>query len=212
MTIVGVTRDAKHANLRDAASPTLFSPLKQCKFADQLYLYIRTATPPEQSFAMVRQVMKQIDPGLAVDELRTMDEQIVTTLGNERMIELLAISFGLLATMLAGVGLYGVLAFSTAQRTREIGIRIALGSTRLGVSRLVLADVLRLAGIGIVLAIPCSVLLARLLRSQLFGVSSADPFTLAGVILLIALVAVVAAIVPARRASSVDPTTALRAE
>ncbi|MBB5318303.1 ABC transporter permease [Tunturibacter empetritectus] len=212
MTIVGVTRDAKHGNLRDAASPTLFSPMKQAKSADQLYLYLRTATRPEQSFAMVRQAMKQIDPGLAVDELRTMDEQIDTTLGNERMIELLAISFGLLATMLAGVGLYGVLAFSTTQRTREIGIRIALGSTRLGVSRLVLADVLRLAGIGIVLAIPCSVLLARLLRSQLFGVSSADPLTLAGVILLIAVVAVVAAIVPARRASSVHPTTALRAE
>jgi putative ABC transport system permease protein len=147
-----------------------------------------------------------------VDELRTMDEQIDTTLSNERMIELLAISFGLLATMLAGVGLYGVLAFSTAQRTREIGIRIALGSSRLRVSRLVLTDVLRLAGIGIVLAIPCSVLLARLLRSQLFGVSSADPLTLAGVVLLVAVVAVVAAIVPARRASSVDPTTALRAE
>ena len=212
MTIVGVTRDAKHANLRDAVVPTLFSPLKQCKFAGQLYLYIRTSTPPEQSFAMVRQAMKQIDPGLAVDELRTMDEQIDTTLSNERMIELLAISFGLLATMLAGVGLYGVLAFSTAQRTREIGIRIALGSSRLRVSRLVLTDVLRLAGIGIALAIPCSVLLARLLRSQLFGVSSADPLTLAGVVLLIAVVAVVAAIVPARRASSVDPTTALRAE
>jgi putative ABC transport system permease protein len=114
--------------------------------------------------------------------------------------------------MLAGVGLYGVLAFSTAQRTREIGIRIALGSSRLRVSRLVLTDVLRLAGIGIALAIPCSVLLARLLRSQLFGVSSADPLTLAGVVLLIAVVAVVAAIVPARRASSVDPITALRAE
>jgi putative ABC transport system permease protein len=212
MTIVGVTRDAKHANLRDAVVPTLFSPLKQCKFAGQLYLYLRTATPPEQSFAMVRQAMKQIDPGLAVDELRTMDEQIDTTLSNERMIELLAISFGLLATLLAGVGLYGVLAFSTAQRTREIGIRIALGSSRMDVSRLVLTDVLRLAGIGIVLAVPCSVLLGRLLRSQLFGVSSADPLTLAGVVLLIAVVAVVAAIVPARRASSVDPTTALRSE
>ena len=88
--------------------------------------------------------------------LRTMDDQIDTILSNERMIELLAISFGLLATLLAGVGLYGVLAYSTAQRTSEIGIRIALGSTRLGVSRLVLMDVLRLAGIGVVVAIPCS--------------------------------------------------------
>jgi putative ABC transport system permease protein len=209
MTIVGVSRDAKHGNLREAAPPTLFTPLRQ-KTLDQLYLYLRTTTPPEQTFAIVRQAMKQIDPGLAVDALRTMDEQIETTLSNERMIELLAISFGLLATLLAGVGLYGVLA--SAQRTREIGIRIALGSSRLGVSRLVLADVLRLAGIGIVVAIPCSVLLGRLLRSQLFGVSAADPFKLGGVILLIAVVALVAAILPAHRASTVDPTTALRSE
>jgi predicted permease len=212
MTIVGVSRDAKHGNLREAAPPTLFTPLRQQKTVDQLYLYLRTTTPPEQTFAIVRQAMKQIDPGLAVDALRTMDDQIETTLSNERMIELLAISFGLLATLLAGVGLYGVLAYSTAQRTREIGIRIALGSSRLGVSRLVLADVLRLAGIGIVVAIPCSVLLGRLLRSQLFGVSAADPFTLGGVILLIAVVALVAAILPAHRASTVDPTTALRSE
>jgi putative ABC transport system permease protein len=212
MTIVGVARDTKHMNLRAPARPTLFTALRQQKNLGQLYLYLRTATPPEQSFAMVRQAMKQIDPGLAVDALRTMDAQIETTLSNERMIELLAISFGLLATILAGIGLYGVLAYSTAQRSREIGIRIALGSSRLGVSRLVLADVLRLVGIGIAVAIPCSVMLGRLLRSQLFGVSTADPFTLGAVVLLIALVALVAAIVPARRASTVDPTTALRAE
>ena len=190
----------------------MFNPLKQQKNVDQLYLYVRTATAPDVMFAQVRQAMKQIDPGLAVDAMRTMDEQIETTLSSERMIELLAISFGLLATLLAGVGLYGVLAYSTAQRTREIGIRMALGSSRLGVSRLVLTDVLRLAGIGVAVAIPCSVLLARLLKSQLFGVSSADPVTLAAVIGLIGVVALVAAILPARRASSVDPTTALRNE
>jgi putative ABC transport system permease protein len=212
MTIVGVSRDAKHRNLRRPAIATFFAPLRQAQTRDQLYLYLRTALPPEQSFAMVRQAMKEIDPGLAVDSMRTMDDQIETTLTNERMIELLAISFGLLATLLAGVGLYGVLAYSTAQRTREIGIRMALGSSRLGVSRLVLMDVLRLAGIGIVVAIPCSVMLARLLRSQLFGVSTADPFTLAAVVLLIAVVALVAAVVPARRAATVDPTVALRTE
>jgi putative ABC transport system permease protein len=211
-TIVGVARDTKHMDLRAPARPTLYTPLRQQKNLDRLYFYLRTATPPEQTFAMVRQAMKQIDPGLAVDSMRTMNDQIETTLSNERMIELLAISFGLLATILAGVGLYGVLAYSTAQRTREIGIRIALGSSRLEISRLVLMDVLRLAGIGITVAIPCSVMLGRLLRSQLFGVSSADPFTLCAVVMLIVLVALVAAIAPARRASSVDPTTALRAE
>lgn len=212
MSIVGVTRDAKHGNLREPAAPTLFTPLRQAPAVGQLYLYLRTMTPPEQSFAMVRQAMKQIDPGLAVDALRTMDDQIETTLSNERMIELLAISFGLLATMLAGVGLYGVLAYSTTQRTREIGIRMALGSSKLEVSRLVLVDVLRLAGIGIVVAIPCSVMLGRLLQSQLFGVSAYDPITLASVVLVIAVVALLAAVIPARRASAVDPTIALRAE
>jgi predicted lysophospholipase L1 biosynthesis ABC-type transport system permease subunit len=212
MTIVGVSRDAKHTTLREATPATLFNPLRQQKTVGQLYLYLRTTTPPEQSFAVVRREIKQIDPRLAIDSLRTMDDQIDTTLSNERMIELLAISFGLLATMLAGVGLYGVLAFSTAQRTREIGIRIALGSSRFGISRMVLADVLRLAGLGMVVAIPCSIFLSKFLRSQLFGISAADPFTLVAVILLIAVVALVAAIVPARRASSVDPNTALRVE
>ncbi|WP_158945814.1 ABC transporter permease [Granulicella sp. S190] len=210
--IVGVSRDAKHANVRDAAPPTMFRALKQAKSVDELYLYLRTTTPPEQSFGMVRQAMKQIDAGLAVDSLRTMDEQIDTTLKNERLIELLAISFGLLATALAGIGLYGVLAYSTAQRTREIGIRIALGSSRMGVSRMVLLDVFRLAAVGVAVAIPCSILLGRLLQSQLFGVSTADPITLFAVVLLIAVVALLAAVIPARRASSVDPTTALRAE
>ena len=212
MMIVGVVKDTKHQNLRDPASPTLYTPLRQEKTVNQLYLYLRTSTPPEQTFAMVRQAIKQIDPGLAVDKMRTMEDQIDETLSNERMIELLAISFGLLATLLAGVGLYGVLAYSTAQRTREIGIRIALGSSRFGVSRLVLDDVLRLAGIGVVVAIPCSMLLSRLLQSQLFGVSTADPLTLLAVVLLIGVVALMAALVPARRASSVDPATALRSE
>jgi predicted permease len=212
MTVVGVSRDAKHMSLRQATPPTLFTPLRQAKIVGQLYLYLRTTATPEQNFVAVRQAIKQIDPGLAVDAMRTMDDQIETTLSNERMIELLAISFGLLATVLAGVGLYGVLAYSTAQRTREIGIRMALGSSRFGISRLVLVDVLRLAGVGIVVAIPCSVVLGKLLRNQLFGVSSADPLTLGAVVLLIAVVALVAAIVPARRATAVDPTTALRAE
>jgi ABC-type antimicrobial peptide transport system permease subunit len=128
------------------------------------------------------------------------------------MVTLLAISFGLLATFLAGVGIYGVLAYSTAQRTREIGIRIALGSTRLAISRIVLSDVLSLAGIGILVAIPVAILLSRLLRTQLFGVSPTDPITLVAVVLVVAAVALVAALIPARRAASINPTEALRTE
>jgi putative ABC transport system permease protein len=212
--IVGVVRDAKHSTIRDEARATMFRPLKQAgewriRF---LYFYVRTYAEPAQALQMVRRTMQELDPALALRSLQTMDAQVDESLSNDRMVTLLAISFGLLATVLAGVGLYGVLAYSTAQRTREIGVRIALGSSRIAVSRLVLGDVLRLAGLGVVVALPVAYGLSRLLRSQLFGVSPADPLTLLGVVVLIALVAVVAAAVPARRAASINPTEALRAE
>jgi len=212
LTIVGVLRDARHRTLRELPGPAFFTPLRQEKGANQLYFYLRTRLAPQEMFAQVRQAVRNIDRGLAIDNMKTMDDQIDETLANERMIELLAIAFGLLATLLAGVGLYGVLAYTTAQRTREIGIRMALGASRLGVSRLVIGDVLRLAATGVMVAIPCSVLLARLLRNQLYGVSNTDPTTMFVVVGLIAVVAVCAAFVPARRASSVDPTTALRTD
>ena len=124
----------------------------------------------------------------------------------------IAVSFGVLATLLAGIGLYGVLAYTTAQRTREIGIRIALGSSRVAVAQAVLSDVVRLSAIGIVIALPIAYGLSGFLRSQLFGVSAADPLTLSVAVLLIGIVALVAALIPARRAAAVNPTEALRAE
>jgi ABC-type antimicrobial peptide transport system permease subunit len=141
-----------------------------------------------------------------------MDAQIDDSLSNERMVTLLAISFGVLATLLAGVGLYGVLAYSTAQRTREIGIRIALGSSRVAVVRMVLGDLFRLAGAGVLVAIPVAYGMGSLIRSQLFGVTPADPVSLAAAVVLVAVVALVAALVPARRAAQVNPIEALRTE
>jgi ABC-type antimicrobial peptide transport system permease subunit len=160
----------------------------------------------------IRRAMQQLDSKLVIDGLRTMEQQIDFDLSNERMIVLLAISFGILATLLAGIGLYGVLAYVTAQRTREIGVRIALGSSRAAISRIVLADVLKLAGISIAVAVPMALGLARLLKSQLFGVSASDPFTFVCVTFLVAVVAVVSALVPAHRAANVDPIQALRTE
>jgi predicted lysophospholipase L1 biosynthesis ABC-type transport system permease subunit len=128
------------------------------------------------------------------------------------MIEMLALAFGMLATLLAGVGLYGVLSYTTMQRTREIGIRMALGSTRLAITGLVVKEMVRLGLIGVVVAVPCAMLLGRALRSQLFGVSAADPLTLTGVVLLMGVVGLAAALVPARRAANVEPMEALRAE
>ncbi|SNS36284.1 duplicated orphan permease [Granulicella rosea] len=210
--IVGVVRDAKHLGVRDPVKPTLFAPLRQYTVPSDIYLYVRTTGDPAQELTVIRKAMHQLDPALALDNLRTMDTQIDDNLQNDRMIALLAIAFGALATLLAGVGLYGVLAYSIAQRTREIGLRIALGSSRLAVVRLVLTELMRLAALGIVIAIPLAFGLSKLVQSQLFGVSAADPSILLSVTALISLVALVAALIPARRAASVQPIIALRTE
>ncbi|MGA7155430.1 MAG: ABC transporter permease [Acidobacteriaceae bacterium] len=213
--IVGVVPDFKESGIRDAVDPSLFRPIPQYaekRGIQQLYFYLRTPLPPAQTITAIRHTMKQLDSALPLDDLHSMDAQIDEDLSNERLIELLAISFGVLATLLAGIGLYGVLAYSTAQRTREIGVRIALGSSRLAISRIVLADVLRLAAIGVAVAIPVTLGLSRFLTSQLFGVSPTDPLTIASVILLISAVVILAALIPATRAATVNPTEALRSE
>ena len=213
MTIVGVSRDSKHMSLRRRRPrPSSLRCDRQRLSASSISISAPQRRPNKPSRS-VRQAMKQIDPGLAVDAMRTMDDQIETTLSNERMIELLAISFGLLATMLAGVGLYGVLAYSTAQRTREIGIRIALWDRRALVFR---GWFWRMSS-GSQGSASRSRFPARCCSPDCCGASSSEsrlriPLTLGAVVLLIALVALAAAIVPARRASTVDPTTALRTE
>jgi predicted permease len=210
--IVGVVRDARHGGVREDTWAAWFIPLRQSSKTDELVFYIRYYGDSAPILSSVRRVLRDAGTGLAPTALRTMDEQIDDNLSNERLIALLAVAFGLLAALLAGVGLYGVLAYTTAQRTREIGIRIALGSSRLAVSRLVLKDVLLLAGLGIAVALPVAFGLSRLVKSQLYGVSPADPLTIAGAVVLIALVALAAALIPASRAASVNPTEALRTE
>ncbi len=212
MQIVGVVRDAQHIGLRDDVKMTYFAPVAQMAKVNDLTFYLRTERAPATVEADVKQLMHRLHPELAVQSLRTMDEQIDQNLQNERIVGLLAGAFGVLAMVLAGVGLYGVLAYSTTQRTREIGIRMALGSSRTAVSRLVLAGALRLAGVGLLAGVPCALLLTRALRSQLYGVSAADPVTLGAVVLLLCAVAVVAAVLPARRAAHVNPNEALRSE
>ena len=210
--IAGVARDSLHESIRSGVDPTLFRPLAQNNSPGAMQFYVRTSLPPDQAMPTVRGALKQLDPKLALDGMRTMEQQIDDNLANERMIVLLAISFGVLATLLAGIGLYGVLAYVTAQRTREIGVRIALGSSRTAISRIVLSDVLKLAGVSVLCAIPVAIALTRLLRSQLFEVSATDPVTFSAVLILVAIVAVIAALVPAYRAANVDPIKALRTE
>jgi ABC-type antimicrobial peptide transport system permease subunit len=157
-------------------------------------------------------VIHQLDPTLVVDGLRTMDEQVSRSASDERALAFLAIGFSALAMLLAAVGLYGVLAYSTEQRTREIGVRLALGSQRSAVIFLVVREMALIAGVAVVVALPSVVGLAQLFRSQLYGVTTFDPITLAGAVFLTAVMVALAAVLPARRAATVQPMQALRNE
>ncbi|HKT23115.1 MAG TPA: ABC transporter permease, partial [Terriglobales bacterium] len=213
--IIGVVKDSRHGSLRSEIQPTVFAPYWQPDVRRDLgfmQFYIRTWQPPDQAMNTVRTAMQNLDSKLVLMSLQTMDTQIESDVTNESIIAFLAISFGILASFLSAVGLYGVLSFSITQRTREIGIRMALGASRSSVVGMIMREVLWLAGISIVVAVPAAILLGRYLGSQLYGVSHTDPFTLACVVVLVSLVALIAAMIPARRAAGVNPTKALRYE
>jgi len=208
--IVGVVRDVKHTSVRDPASPTSYTLFAQAERQTGLTFYVRTWQAPDAATSSIRAAMANIDRKLIVSNLWTMTDSINNNLMTERTIALLATTFGLLATLLAGIGLYGILAYSTSQRTREIGIRMALGARRTTVVGLIVREVLWLAGAAIGITIPLALLATRALRSQLFGVSSSDPGVYGVGILVICAVALAAGIIPARRAATVDPASALR--
>jgi len=212
--IIGVVKDARHKGVHSDIKRTVFVPYRQAQNAGDfpLQFYIRSWQAPQLAEGAIRIAIKRLDSKLVVDSLRTMDEQINESLSTERLIALLAGSFGVLATSLAAVGVYGVLAYTTVQRTREIGIRIALGASRGAVARMVLTEVAQLAGISILVALPLALILSQLVRSQLFGVSNHDPWTLGFTAVLVAIVALLAAWLPTRRATRIDPMVALRYE
>jgi predicted permease len=210
--VVGVVRDVKHSSLRDPAQPTCYTLYQQEDRPTGLMVYVRTWQSPDLAANGIRASVASVDPKLIVDGLSTMNDQIDQSIVAERTIALLAATFGAVAALLAGIGLYGILAYSTAQRTREIGIRMALGARRGTVVGLILSETLTLAGIAVGVAIPVALLAVWTVRSQLYGVSVADPLVYASGILVIALVAALAGFVPARRAAAIDPSRALRTE
>jgi putative ABC transport system permease protein len=190
----------------------VYLPFLQEKDPGGATFYIRTSQDPARIAGAARREVQRQDASLPVTNLVTMEQQINDNIWLDRLVAALSMGFGLLATVLAAIGLYGVLAFMVARRTREIGIRLAVGATEATILRLVLAEVSMVAGTGIVIAIPVSLLLTRYLKSQLFGLSATDPLTFVAAAVFLALVGLIAAYFPARRALRVDPVRALRWE
>ncbi len=211
-TIVGVVGDIKHENLHDDIGPAVYVPYAQVGHFYGLQFYVHTARPPETLQQPIREATHQLDPILVVDGLRTMEAQVDDSASDKRALAVLAMAFSVLAMLLAAVGLYGVLAYSAEQRTREIGVRLALGARRSRVVRLVLQEMLLISGVAILIAIPSTIALARLFRNQLYGVSDADPLALIAAVALTIIMVAVAAALPARRAATVQPMQALRTE
>jgi len=211
-TIVGVVSDVKHQNMHDTPRGTIYRPYPQETHPGGLTLYVLTGQQPESVESAIREHIHRLDPKLAVDGMRTMDQQIDISIASQRALATLATSFSALALLMTAIGLYGVLAFATAQRTREIGVRMALGAQRSSVVMLVMREMALTAVIGVAVALPAAFGLSRLLTSQLYGVQPGDPITLISCVLICALMVTLAAAIPARRAASVDPMNALRSE
>jgi putative ABC transport system permease protein len=210
--IVGVveTFSYRARGLREPEEQAFFPFLEGERGAAQLY--VRTRSSSTAAFAAIRGAVGGAFPGLALEGLRTLDDQLDRALANERLLAMLATTFALLAVLLAVVGLYGVTSFVVARRTREIGIRMALGATRRAALLLVVADTARLVAAGVLAALPAVWALGRLVEGQLFGVAATDARTLAAAAALVACAALAAAAAPARRATAVSPVEALRDE
>jgi predicted permease len=210
--IVGLVEDAKYSSVKDTTPPVFYTPYRQDARAGFMNFYARTSLPPDQLLRAVPRVIAQLDPNLPVEELKTLPQQIRENVFLDRMISTLSASFAVLATLLAAIGLYGVLAYTVAQRTREIGLRMALGADGGRVRRMVLRQVSWMILIGGVIGIAAAVALGRYAGSLLFELQGYDPVVIATATVVLAIVALGAGYIPARRASRVDPMQALRYE
>jgi len=210
--IVGLVGDAKYAEVRDAVPPMFFTPHRQAGRVGALTFYVRTSGDPRQLLRAVPPVVARLDPNLPVEELKTMPQQVRESVSLDRLISTLTGAFAALATLLASIGLYGVLAYTVAQRTREIGVRMALGADVGSIRRLVLRQVSGMALVGGAVGVLLALGLGRAARSVLYEVEGHDPLVVGLSVALLALVALGAGYFPARRASRVDPMQALRYE
>jgi ABC-type antimicrobial peptide transport system permease subunit len=201
----------KNAGLGSEVTPAMYAPYNQESFNIRMMtLVLRTEVDPASYVAAVRREVNSIDPDLALADIKTMDQLMSESLGRSRYRGVLLGIFAIVALTLAAVGIDGVIAYAVSQRTREIGIRIALGAQKRDIFRMVVGHGLILSLIGVVMGLAASLMLTRYLASLLYGVSSTDPATITSVALLLITVALLACSIPARRATRVDPMSALR--
>jgi putative ABC transport system permease protein len=212
VTIVGVVKDGQSVSLRDGPRRFVYLPYSQSSDIGSVTFYVKSEVAPEALADRVREAVARVDPTLPVSNVKTMKAQIRESLFVERLLAALSIAFGTVATLLAALGLYGLMSYAVSMRTREIGIRVALGAKRRQLLTMVLKDVGLLALVGVVLGLPSGYALGRLVQSQLYGLSAADPWTIAVATAILLGVSLVAGYVPASRASRVDPIVALRYE
>jgi predicted permease len=210
--IVGMAENSLVEGPREGLHRQVYVPLVQSNYPAAAVFYVRTGLESTKMFTALRRKMAEIDPALPTYDMKTLEGQLDETLSTERLVAMLSAAFGVLATLLAALGLYGVLAFVVARRTREIGLRMALGAGRGLVVWMVLREALRLLAIGLAISIPSAYVLSRYVGSQLFGVKPTDIGTAAIAVVVLGVVVAVAGALPARRASGIDPIKALRYE
>jgi predicted permease len=207
--IIGVTADSLYEGPREGVRRQVFIPNWGNGGAA---FYVRTAMSPAAVYGVVKTEVKKLDAAMPVYELKTLSGQLDETLLTERLIALLSAGFGLLATLLAAIGLYGVMAFVVARRTKELGVRMALGAQANAVIWLVMREVLILLAIGLAIGVPVAIGLGRFITTQLYGIKPGDPWIALDSVVVLMVVASLAGFIPARRASRIDPILALRYE
>jgi predicted permease len=210
--IIGLVADAKYSEVKDDVPPLYFTPWRQQERVGSLAFYVRTSIDPAQIMRAIPGVVARLDPNLPVENLKSMPQQVRENVFMDRMIGTLSAAFATLATLLAAVGLYGVLAYTVARRTREIGVRMALGADRGTVRRMVLRQVAGMLVVGGVMGVAAAFWLGRAAGSLLYGVEGRDPLIFALAAAVLALFAMAAGYIPAVKASRVDPLHALRYE
>jgi predicted permease len=210
--IVGLVQNAKYSDVKDEIPPLFFMPYRRSQSIGFINFYVRTSQEPEASFAAIRKTVANLDPNLPLEDLKTMPQQVRDNVFLDRFISTLSAAFAVLATLLAAVGLYGVLAYTVAQRTREIGLRMALGAAPGRVRIMLLKQVGLMTLVGGSIGLAAAWYLGRFAESQLYQLQGRDPLTLAASAVILSVVALAAGFIPAHRASQVDPMWALRYE